>query len=358
MIFYLIILSVAILFFRICSKASYKDTLFWISYIPFILLLSIIEGCRDLNVGTDLQVYGERYFYDACFSSNFFKYILSCNGEWGYHVFMWICSRISPSINIMLFLLALVKILLVSYTALRLRKYLNPVLFMLAYLCFSYITGYNIMRQVFAMSFVIFGFPFLLEKKYIIYAVISILSMTIHSSAFIAFLILGLYFLANFKLSIWFTIASIVIVYVFSFSIMNYLQSADIGLYSTKASLYMEREGVTTSKANILIIIMYIIYAYKFKSALTINRHFRFFFSLVIFNLFFILMSSTFEVAVRLSWYILHLINILFLISVKYTNRRKFLCLSFSILYVIYFIFDAIHGLGGCLPYKSAILNI
>lgn len=358
MLFYLVIFAISISLFHLASKQSYRKIGFWLTYLIFILLLSLIEGCRDLTIGTDLDVYGIRYFEDARRSHHLIKYISELEGEWGYHTFMWLCARLSSDIHVMLFVSALLKIVLASVAYLKMRNQLNPTLLMFSYLCFSYVTGFNIMRQALAASIVIFALPYLLERKWIPYLILSLLAMTLHSSAFMSIVLAALYFVTKMKGGIWLSLIIIAIIYSFSFAIMAYIQILDLGLYSDKASLYLEKEGVTTAKSNIVIACLCILFVLRYRSYLKTNHSFDYFFLLVVTSLFLTFMSSYFEVAVRLSWYIFYLLGLMYTIIIKKLSKRRLLSMTYIVIFVMYFMLEALHGLGNCLPYKSVILGI
>lgn len=358
MFFYFIIFGISLgLFNSVVYRVNRgKDFLF--HYILFLLFLSIIEGCRDLTIGTDLNVYGILFFDEACKSKDLISHISDYKGEWGFHTLMWLCSRLSKDIHIMMFVSALIKISLVSSAFIKMRNQLSPILLMFSYLCFSYVTGFNIMRQALAGAFVIFAIPYLLENKWIPYFLLSLLAMTIHSSAFMSIFLVLLFFMTKINAGMCLSFIGLGIVYFFSSSIMIYISLIDLGNYSDKAILYMEREGVKTAKVNIIIAIFYILFILKNKKFSPTDHFFKYFVILSVSSLFFTIMSSYFEVAVRLSWYILYLLSFMYLIYIRNLPNEKMYSLIYVVLFLLYFIMDAIHGLGDCLPYKSKILGI
>lgn len=357
MFLYFVVFAISIGLFHLASKQSCRKIGFWVTYLMFVLLLSLIEGCRDLTIGTDLNVYGILYFNDACRSHHLVKHIFNYEGEWGFHAFMWMCSRFSSNIHVMLFISALLKIVLVSSAFLKMRHRLNPTLLMFSYVCFSYVTGFNIMRQALAASVVIFALPYLIDKKWLPYFILSLLAMILHSSAFMSIVIALLYLTTKLRGGMWLSFIVLAIVYFLSSVIMAYIMAADLGVYSNKAALYMEREGVTTAKSNIVIACLYIVFALKNKSRFK-KDYFHYFILLSVTSLFFTLMSSLFEVAVRLSWYILYLLGFLYMLVIRDVPNRGMYSWTYAIIFFMYFIVDALHGLGDCLPYKSAILGI
>ena len=66
-----------------------------------ILSLSIIGGCRNTTVGTDVEVYGVSWFEKACDYNNITDYLKDMNKEdGGYVVLNYIVSRFTNNINI------------------------------------------------------------------------------------------------------------------------------------------------------------------------------------------------------------------------------------------------------------------
>lgn len=358
MFFYFVVFAISIGLFHLASRQSYRKMGFWVIYLMFVLFLSLIEGCRDLTIGTDLNVYGILYFDDACRSHHLIKHIFEYEGEWGFHTFMWLCSRLSSDIHVMLFVSALLKIVLVSSAFLKMKHRLNPTLLMFSYLCFSYVTGFNIMRQALAASVTIFALPYLINKKWLPYLSLSLLAMTLHSSAFMSIVLVLLYFTTKLRGGMWISFIVLAIIYSLSSVIMAYITVSDLGLYSEKAALYLEREGVTTAKSNIVISCLYILFVLKNKSYFKEKNFFNYFLLLCMTSLFFTLMSSLFEVAVRLSWYAFYLLGFIYMLTIKTFQNRRLYSWGYVIIFSMYFIVDALHGLGDCLPYKSTILGI
>ena len=362
MIFYIFIIIVSLLLFNI-AQINYKKNIFFIlPYTAFILLLSILGGVRDDTVGIDMLVYGVISFENAKYSDTLLGLLKYVPGEWGFHTLMWLCAKISNDIHFMLFVEEFIKIILVSSTALHFKNKFNPTMFMFAYLTFFYFIGYNSMRQMLAISIFIYGLRFYFNNEHKKYIFTCLLAMTFHTSAIFALLIYVIRFIhgESFKSTIIIHLAIVLFVYLFSFTIMEYILSGNFGVYSEKADLYTEKEGVETAKTNILLAIMFFIISLFYKFWKKDKPDYIIFSVLLVYNLFFLLMSTRFEVAFRISWYQIPFILILYFTYVRFYKNggRSIMNFLFILLFSLHFIISSIHGLDGTIPYTSKILGI
>lgn len=71
MLFYLFVgIFTSILAHIAISSYDRNKILFYVFFPLLILFPSIIEGCRDWNLGTDMLGYGSNYFYDSLHYNN------------------------------------------------------------------------------------------------------------------------------------------------------------------------------------------------------------------------------------------------------------------------------------------------
>ncbi len=362
MILYSFVILISIFLFDIV-RASYGKTLLYVfPYACFILLLSLLGGLRDETVGTDVMGYGVVFFENAKYTPNLWTLLENVSGEWGFHILVWACARISSDIHFMFFIEELIKIVLVSSTILHFRKDINATLLMFAYLTFFYFTGYSIMRQIFAMSICIYGLRFYFNGEHKKYILICLLAMTFHTSAIFSLLIYLIHFVKgkSAKGTIVIHLAIICLVYLFSISIMNYIFSGNFGAYSEKAELYMEKEGAVTAKTNILIAVSMLLISFVYMFWKIDKNKYVLFVGLIMYNLFFLFMSPQFEVAFRVSWYQVPFIVILYLYYSKTLchNKRLLLNTLYVVLFSLHFIISSMHGLSGTIPYSSKLMGI
>lgn len=362
MFFYSLIIVIALGLFYLSNITYKKSSIFYFFYSAFILLLSLLGGLRDYNVGTDVLGYGIIFFEDAKYAPNLVFLLKNVSGEWGFHTLMWICAKISDNVHFMFFVEEFIKIILVSSTALYYKDKINSILFIFTYLTFFYFTGFSAMRQLLAMSIFIYSLRFYFEGKHKTYILFCLLAMTFHSSAIFTLFVYVIKFIQrkNFKSSIVLHLVIVLFVYVFSITIMGYLMSNDFGIYSQKAELYTEREGAVTAKTNILLAVGLFITSFYYKFWKNNLYEYSIFIALIIYNIFFLYMSPKFEVAFRISWYQMPLITIIFLsFAKKYdNNKRRILNTILISLYSLHFIISATHGLSGTIPYSSQIIGV
>ena len=147
--------------------------------IMIIIIISLLGGLRGITIGTDLNVYGEKWFNIAVNSSSFVTYKSTISTtDIGYIFLNYIVSRFTNNFNIYLFIHQLIcNGIIVSV----LYKHKNKTPFaisLLCYLCIFYGRTFNILRQAVALSIVFYGISKLInnqEKKFIIYVLIATL---------------------------------------------------------------------------------------------------------------------------------------------------------------------------------------
>ena len=359
--FYIVIIILSVFLFSVANRNYKRKPIFIFFYSAFVLLLSLLGGLRDESVGSDIATYGIAFFEDAKYASSLWSLLQHKTGEWGFHILMWICTRISGDIHFMFFVEELIKILLVSSTALYFREKLNATLFVFAYLTFFYFVGFSAMRQLLAMSVFIYSLRYYFNGEHLKYILFGLLAMAFHSSGIFAFLIYFIRYLhwESLKKNVFVHLGIMLLIYVFSMTIMNYLMFNNLGVYSEKAELYMEREGAVTAKTNILLAIALLILSCFCKFWKKNRLEYSIYIVLIIYNLFFLFMSPQFEVAFRVSWYQIPFMIILFLRFARLyvIKKRLFLNITYISLFILHFVIASIHGLSGTIPYSSRILG-
>lgn len=159
---------------------SSKEKTKWYHYMflfSIIFILSLVGGLRSINIGTDVKIYGERWFRLATnsYSFNFYRTIVSTT-DIGYLMINYLVSRISSNINIFLFVHQVICNSIIVITLYKYREKCSFSLSLLLYLCFFYCRTFNILRQAVALSIVFAAIINLIEnknKKFIIYVLIS-----------------------------------------------------------------------------------------------------------------------------------------------------------------------------------------
>ncbi len=145
------------------EKNNKKTTLFFTLVIIFIL--SVFGGMRSKDIGTDLSVYGYRWFEIACNSSNFMSYESKINGDIGYLFLNYIVSRFTCNFNVFLFILQFISNFLVIITLYRYKKQVPFWLSLMCFLTMFYCRNFNILRQSISLAIVFYMIKYLEEKN-------------------------------------------------------------------------------------------------------------------------------------------------------------------------------------------------
>lgn len=159
-----------------------------------ILILSIFGGARNLNIGTDVSVYGNPWFEIACSYNNVIDYINHINSsDIGYVLLNYIVSRFTNNVNIFLFVLQLISNSLILITLYKHKEKSPFWLATLAYICIYYCISFNILRQSIALAFVFYSINFLEKKKDIPFFITIIIAAQFHYTAYFALIIYLIY---------------------------------------------------------------------------------------------------------------------------------------------------------------------
>lgn len=357
MLFYLIvaIFTTCAYFFAENSK---KRLTFCFSFIIFLLIPSLVEGLRDWNVGEDMYTYGRTYFIEAQQYNSLVKYISELDDkEYGYRILNYLASRLG-NINIFLFLCAFIKILLVGLTALHFKKSGSMVLFILSYMLIFYWYGFSLMRQSLSLCVSLYSFIYLFEKKYVYFAFLVVIAYLFHNSGVFLIMLAGIPLLSNFQKKNWIFLISILIVYLSSVTLFSFIAAS--GLFAERmASQYLD-SGVSTAKANLLLVLWFILTPYFIKSQYKELKFVHYYSSFL--TLLFLSLANMFEVAFRVSFYpmLLALITEPTLLNLCKNGTRKKLAQIIYILLLGAFIYAQSNhdNMAGVIPYKSSIIGI
>lgn len=168
--------------------------------IIIILLLSILGGMRNNVIGTDVLVYGERWFDIACISNSFTEYINRINtSDTGYLFINYVVSRFTNNFNIFLFIHQLICNSLVISTLYKYRGKSPFWLSTLCYICLFYCRTYNILRQAVALSIIFYSIRYLQEKKYKTFIFSTIFASFFHFTAIFGITLLPLKIISDSK---------------------------------------------------------------------------------------------------------------------------------------------------------------
>lgn len=199
-VIYLLVFSVATIFFYLSDSTSKKYTKFIFALIG-ILVLSIFAASRSDEIGKDIQGYVLPIFNIAKSSNSFNDFInmgqnftdanSSSSKEWTYLLLTYLCSRVSSTDVSLLFILQFLTVTPVYLSAVQFSKRykISVPFYMLTYMFVFYLNSFNIMRQSIACAFFLLGFSYEKTNKWKM-LICYIISVLFHRMAFIAIILL------------------------------------------------------------------------------------------------------------------------------------------------------------------------
>ena len=339
------------------SSYGKNQTLFIVSCFLFIMFPSVIEGCRDVTIGTDMMAYGSVFFYDALRYNDVFVFLHNLDTkEYAYHLLCYICGKYG-TINLYMFMAAFIKMILLALTCIHFRKKTIVWMAVWGYMLFFYWYGFSLMRQSLALCVALYSFTFLVDKKYIGFSLCVVISYLFHNSGIFILLMPLILYMLKLKHKLILISTSAIICYLMASVLFIFIASS--GLFGeSKMDLYLD-SGVQSSKTNILILVAFLLFTFAVKKQ---NERLVFVIQAnAIIGLMFLMLSSLFEVAFRVSFY--QMLPLLFLFPAllkeyqvgcwKVTGKIMFL-----LLLLVHIILAAQHGMAETIPYKSALLGI
>lgn len=201
---YLICFFLSCLTIKFIEKYEKKSLNFLAGSAIAILFPCLLAGLRDVSIGTDVEGYAKPLFIIAensmalegyLKSKYLYLYIVKfvTDFEIGFSLIVYIVTKIFHSFIIELFVIQLF-IIVPVYKSLVYFKGKFPIWFgMAVFYLMYYNTSLNMMRQWIAMAFLLYGFHFILENKYILYFVTIGFAMLFHKSALIGIVVFILY---------------------------------------------------------------------------------------------------------------------------------------------------------------------
>ncbi len=153
-------------------------------------LLAGIQGLRGVEVGIDTVQYRESYIH-ALEKTTYSDSTI----ELGWQMLTKMLRLVVPSSELFVFIISSLTILFVFKAIWRYRTSINIFVALCFYVGLYYFQAMNLMRIYLAMSIMLFYFYFLLEKKYLKYCVVVILSSFLHYSSLVMLLIVAMLWL-------------------------------------------------------------------------------------------------------------------------------------------------------------------
>ena len=181
---YLVMFSISGLFFYLSQKTS--GALRFCVLIVAIAFPCLMAGFRDASVGTDLGLWGV-YTYEAAKSMPLVPFLGYHADEAGiaFNLLAWVGAQMGNGIVPFLSLIQLAAIL-PFYMGIK-ALYPNQVwIGMLFYLLFLYPPSLNTMKQIIAVSVVVYGMKYLIDRSLRKYVCCVVVAMLFHQTAIAA----------------------------------------------------------------------------------------------------------------------------------------------------------------------------
>lgn len=368
MIIYLITFFITCVLCVILQKYIKNKILKVIFSILIILIPSIIGGFRDLTIGTDVLVYGEKYFKYANSYQNILNYITSYDIDIGYLAINFLVSRFTNDVHIFLFVLQLIVNTLVFITLYKYKERVPLWLSMLCYLTLYYCRTFNFLRQSMALAIVFWGIRYIEKKEFIKYFIVVLLASLFHPSAWIALLLYIINILLNSKNEriYSFIIVSSALFVVLAFPIlMKVLNSLNIlpERYYNYLTIYARDEMNVNLIETFFRLFWIVIYLLFYKKITKQDGIYKMFGMACILDVILFQLKNTIQYTDRLAFYFGYMQILMYPILIKNINNKKsqqLLIQFISIIILLGFWYYKFAILKSCevYPYTSSILGI
>lgn len=366
---YLFIFFICILLFFIGDLCRKYPLLYFAFCFLGIITASYFAGVRDLEIGTDIYVYGESYFAFAIQNNSFISYFSDIDTDFLYALLNFVITRFTNDIFWLFFILQFFLIGSVFFSAHILRKYIPVWIPILIYLLSLYNISFNILRQSLALSFCMFFYIYIFRRSYIKAAFFLLLAFFAHKTSIVCLLVFIVLKAVNLKNKL---VRNIIVVLTIALLLYSFLYFRDLlgillsyGLDSRFNYYLINKQSVGVSFSatlRILLLFFYVIYAHK--SRLINNKLYMLVLCILICEFFTQLLSNLADNATRLSFYfILPSYIYIPLLFFRRTNKMTSIKFAFAFLYFIllfYYWYGTyiVANWGETFPYKSRILGI
>lgn len=194
MLFYLLLFIITTYFIHVGS--SIKSTQQPVLILPAITILAFVAAFRSTDVGTDTQTYIE--LYDSIvYDPNLSIILMILDTDLFFYTTCYLAQYVG-GIQVVFFFYSLLTFFFLYKTLVKYKRYLSVWIGFILFLFFFYNASLNIMRQILAISFILWSSTFLLDGKKKKFIILCIISVIFHMTAVIAGgIIYVLYLLAS-----------------------------------------------------------------------------------------------------------------------------------------------------------------
>lgn len=219
-----------------------------------ILSVSILAGCRDYTIGTDVLMYGNPWLFNAIkYHSNPSLYLkLATQSSIGYlyALFNYIVAQFTSNPHWFYFWYSLTENFVIYWAIRRNKEIITPNQGWSVYLLLFYNSTLNVLRNWMALAIILWGFKYIRERKLIRYLITVYVAYLFHSSAYIGLLpyIVNLFLQRDEGKNKNIHIKKLIIIFITSIFVIFFIQIinhfAEVGVVSER---YQEYVKLTTS---------------------------------------------------------------------------------------------------------------
>lgn len=206
--------------------------------IMSLFILCFIAGARNLNVGTDVNVYVTRLINVINYSSNIITYLKNSNSDFLFALLVYI-GYLSKNISVVLFTIELAVALPIYIYSYYERKNKSFTINILIFLLTMYCVSLNLMRQSIAISICILSYSFFSRKNYKKSILCLIIAMLFHKTSlvFIGALFINFFMKSNMKHKSFFVFLTIILMVFMSIFMDNIVSLTSYSDYLIRTDL-------------------------------------------------------------------------------------------------------------------------
>ena len=337
-------------------------------FILFALMLPVLlAAMRSSTIGTDTSNY-LGMFHDASAANMSFSFLASSHPdvEKGYLLFVFLCGQLFNNDMWFLFATHCIIILPLFYAAYKFSDRISLTLSLFIFLALFFNESLNLMRQYMAMSLIVLSQTFIIQNKKIKGVLFLMAAISIHYTAVIAMLIMGIYYLTkHFPIRKHILIYSLIVVFLI-YSLVNIAAYLDVIFpsgsdFSEKYAEYLSGKSNSISSLSTAIVYAVILGVLFYKRTNWNSSLLDFFFMLAIMAFLFNFLSMYSKTLYRMSLYfsIFTCISIPLVLYGRKGIKKEYVTLPlFVALLAFYWFFSVvIHGSNDTYPYVSNVWN-
>ncbi len=343
------------------AQEEHKNLGFYFFSLLAILIPSILAGCRDYSIGTDVLTYGNYVFFSAAKNADLFslmgKYVTEIDP--GYLVLNWLIARFVSDVHWFYFFFEFLVLILFYKSLYDNREKIQLWLGWFCLLTLFYSDTLNALRQSLAMAIILCGSKYIFNKKFLKYLAVVLVATLCHNTAIICILF---YFIAKLKSTVSRTalvIASIVVMLFYQNVILLLVQ---VGALTSKFLRYTSGAQISFLLNPFLIrlpVLLLILFFYK--KYVNNDQWGHFLFLMLILDLVFSQIRSADAALYRVSLYfgVYKIIAYPKLVNALTGNGRHIVeFVLFLFLIILWYYQIVIAGNNQVYPYTSEILGI